>query len=180
MLKKTVKYTDFNGEPREEDLYFHLKKVDIIRLELAHEGGLKASMERIIKAENGKVIMEEMEGFIKASYGVKSPDGKRHIKSEEIWLEFSQSNAYDVFFMELVMDAELSANFITSVMPPDLMEEAVELAKQQTLEMDVETVDVKQDARIYTQAEIKAMPAEQFLLLAPLLASGEAVVEDVK
>jgi hypothetical protein len=80
--------------------------------------------------------------------------------------------------MELVMDAELAASFITAIMPADLIEEATELAKQQALEMDVP--EVKKDARIYTPEEIKAMPPDQFLLLAPQLASGEAVVEDVK
>ena len=178
MLKIPVKYKDFNEQEQEEDLYFHLSKVDIIRLEVAHPGGLKQSLENIIAAENGTVIMNELEGIFKASYGKKSPDGKRHIKNDDIWEEFSSSNAYEAFFMKMVLDAELAANFIQQVVPADLVEEASNLAKQEVLKVNVP--EVKKDVRIYTQAEIKEMPADQFLLLAPQLASGDAVVEDVK
>ena len=178
MLKIPVKYKDFNDVEQEEILYFHLSKVDIIRLEVAHKGGLKEALEKIIAAEDGLTIMNELEGIFKASYGIKSPDGRTHLKNDEIWEEFANSNAYEAFFMKMVMDAELSAQFIQSVVPADLVEQAAEMAKQEVLNIDVP--EVKKDVRIYTQAEIKEMPADQFLLLAPQLASGEAVVEDVK
>ena len=178
MLKIPVKYKDFNDEEQEEVLYFHLSKVDIIRLEVKHPGGLKQALENIIAAEDGTVIMNELEGIFKASYGKKSPDGRKHVKNDEIWEDFASSNAYEAFFMKMVLDAELAANFIQQVVPADLVEEASNLAKQEALKIDVP--QVKKDVRIYTQAEIKEMPADQFLLLAPQLASGEAVVEDVK
>jgi len=181
LLKKTVKYKDFDGNEREEDLYFHLSKVDIIKLEVSHKGGLKASIEAIMAAEDGETIMKEMEGILKMSYGKKSPDGRKHVKNDEIWEDFVSSNAYEAFFMELVLNADLSAQFIQNVVPADLVEEAANLAKQESLGIKVpEVPETQREVRIYTQAEIKEMPADQFLLLAPELAAGRAVVEDVK
>ena len=50
MLKKTITYTDFNGEKREEDFYFHFSRAEILEKELSVEGGLGAMLRRIINA----------------------------------------------------------------------------------------------------------------------------------
>ena len=39
MLKKTVLYTDYNENEREEDLYFNLSKAEIMEMELSISGG---------------------------------------------------------------------------------------------------------------------------------------------
>ena len=181
MLKKSVTYTDFNDEEHTEYFYFHLKKTELLRMEVETPGGLSAAFERIVAGgENpdGKLIMDTFEGYIKKSYGKKSPDGRRHLKSDEILDEFVTCGAYDALFMSICTDAETAADFIKAIMPAGLIEEVEVLAKQQNL--GIEVPEVPKDPRIYTQEEIKAMPPDQFLLLAPQLASGEAVVEDVQ
>ena len=35
MLKKTIKYTDYNGQQREEDFYFNLNKAELAEMEMS-------------------------------------------------------------------------------------------------------------------------------------------------
>ena len=51
------------------------------------------------------------------TYGVKSEDGRRLIKSPELYEEFTQTGAYDEFFMKLCTDADFATEFVAGVMP---------------------------------------------------------------
>lgn len=137
MLKKTVNYEDFDGNKRTEDLYFNLTKLeatefaldlpDEITDEVAKEGASAANMEaatRIVQKLGGKGIIDYIRKLVLKSYGVKSEDGKRFIKSEEISTEFSQTMAFDNLMMELLTDDNAASNFITAVIPSDLAEAA--------------------------------------------------------
>lgn len=117
MLKKTIKYTDFNGVEREEDFYFNLSKAEVTEMELEKEGGLSAHMERIVAANDNAAIVKEFKNIILKSYGEKSADGKRFIKSPELSIAFSQTEAYSELFVELATDAEAASKFINGIMP---------------------------------------------------------------
>ena len=137
MLKKTVNYEDFDGNKRTEDLYFNLTKLeatefaldlpDEITDEVVKEGASAANMEaatRIVQQRGGKGIIDYIRKLVLKSYGVKSEDGKRFIKSEEISTEFSQTMAFDNLMMELLTDDNAASNFITAIIPSDLAEAA--------------------------------------------------------
>lgn len=128
MLKKTITYTDFNGEEVTEDHFFHLSKAELVELELSHQGGLSAALERIVAAEDGKQIIAEFKNIILGSYGKKSLDGRRFIKNQEIREEFESSEAYSTMFMELVTETDKAVEFINGVMPADLVQEAAQTA----------------------------------------------------
>ena len=40
MLKKTINYTDYNGNERTEDFYFNLTEAEILEMEMSKTGGL--------------------------------------------------------------------------------------------------------------------------------------------
>ena len=61
--------------------------------------------------------MEAFTSIIRKAYGVKSPDGKRFIKSDELSDEFMQTEAYSDLFMTLITDAQAAADFVNGVMP---------------------------------------------------------------
>lgn len=124
MLKKTVLYTDYNGNDREEDLYFNLSKAEIMEMELSISGGLAEMIQNVVKAQDGPSIMKIFKDIILKSYGEKSPDGKRFIKSDELSTAFSQTEAYSVLFMELVTDANAASEFINAIIPADVAKEA--------------------------------------------------------
>ena len=70
---------------------------------------------------NEKEVAALFEQLIKMSYGEKSPDGKRFIKSEELTEAFCQTEAYTELLLELMGDdsATAVAEFIKGVMPLD-------------------------------------------------------------
>lgn len=120
MLKKTIKYTDFDGNEREENCYFNLTKSELTEMELSVTGGLTKMIEKISETKDGSRIMAIFKDIILRAYGEKSPDGRRFIKSKELSEAFSQTGAYDVLFMELVTDADKASDFIKAVIPADV------------------------------------------------------------
>lgn len=120
MLKKRIKYVDYDGNEREEDFYFNLTKAEITELELSTEGGLQYMIERIIDAKDTPQIIQFFKKIILMSYGEKSPDGRRFIKSDKLSEEFTQTPAYSELFMELATDEKSASNFINGIIPKDL------------------------------------------------------------
>ena len=128
MLKKSITYTDFNGDETTEDFYFHMSKAELVELELSYRGGLTEQLKKILDAEDGKAIISEFKKIILGAYGQRSPDGKRFVKTQAIRDEFESTEAYSTLFMELVTDAERAAEFIQGIIPSDLAEEAAKVA----------------------------------------------------
>lgn len=117
MLRKTIEYTDFDGNERKEDFYFNLTKAEVAEMELSTDGGLTKMIEKIVAEQDAKRIIELFKDLILKAYGVKSPDGKRFIKNDEVRDAFAQTEAYSELFMELAFDAEASAKFINGIVP---------------------------------------------------------------
>ena len=117
MLKKTITYTDYNGNERKEDFYFNLSKAEIMEMELSTTGGLSEMIQRVVAAQDGPAIIKIFKDLVLKAYGVKSPDGKRFIKSEELSTEFAQTEAYVTIFMELATNAEAAAEFVNGIVP---------------------------------------------------------------
>lgn len=117
MIKKTITYTDYDGNIRTEAFYFNLSKVEVAEMEVSAEGGFSKMIENIVSAQDNKRIIEIFKEFILKSYGVKSADGKRFIKSQELRDEFSQTEAYTELFMELSNNAEVAVTFINGIIP---------------------------------------------------------------
>lgn len=120
MLKKTIKYTDHDGNEIIEDFYFNLTKTDILQKQLKTPGGYGEKLAAMYKKKDIPAIMENMEEFIKDSYGIKSADGKHHYKTAEAWNDFRSSPAFDELYFELMTDADKAAAFIKGIMPSDL------------------------------------------------------------
>lgn len=123
MLTKTVKYTDYNGNERTETLNFNLTKAEIAEMELSMPGGMSATVQRIIEAQDTKELIAIFKDLLLSSYGVKSPDGRRFIKNEQLREEFSQTEAYSEMFMELATNAEAASEFINKIIPTDMQEQ---------------------------------------------------------
>lgn len=122
MLKKTMTYTDYNGNERTEDFYFNLNKAELMEMELSTTGGLAEMIEKIVAAQDSAAIVKIFKDLLLKAYGVKSPDGKKFIKIDEnghrLADDFEQTEAYVDLFMELATDADAAAKFVNGVMPP--------------------------------------------------------------
>ena len=132
MLKKTISFTDYNDNKREEDFYFNLTKAEIAEMELSTVGGLTQMLRGMIAAQDMPAIVKFVKDLILKSYGKKSPDGKRFIKSPELSEEFMQTEAYSQLFMELSTDANATAAFVNGILPADIRAQAeAEMKKEQ-------------------------------------------------
>lgn len=117
MLKKTIAYTDYEGVERKEDFYFNLSKAEITEMELGVTGGMSQMLQRIVNEKDNKKIVETFKEIILKSYGEKSPDGKRFIKSPELSKAFSETEAYVELYMELMGNEDAAARFINGIIP---------------------------------------------------------------
>lgn len=132
MLKKTIEYVDYNGLTRKEDFYFNLTKAEIMEMEMSTSGGLAEMIQRIVAAQDAPSIIKVFKDLVLKAYGVKSPDGKRFIKTDELTLEFAQTEAYSILFMELATDADAAAAFVNGIMPADVAKQAATLSVMPT------------------------------------------------
>ena len=127
MLKETVTYTDYNGKEQTEDLYFNLEKHELIDLAfdlpddiiVADEETGEIKENHMVEKLGDKGIYKFIKDVIKKAYGVKSADGRRFIKSDELTLEFTQTPMYDSILTKLTSDNDAATKFITTVIPAD-------------------------------------------------------------
>lgn len=134
MLKKLIEYTDYNGKQRKENFYFSLSKAELMEMELGTVGGMQNLIQLIIDKQDIPEIIKAFKMIILKSYGEKSADGVRFIKSEELSTAFSQTEAYSNLFMELISNADAAAEFINAIIPQDLMRSAKENAAEKAPE----------------------------------------------
>lgn len=120
MIKKTIKYTDYNGEEREEDFYFHLSRAEVIELNFKANLKLSDQIQGIIKAKSMPEIFDLFKKIVLLAYGEKSEDGKHFMKSPEIAKAFECSEAYSELVMELVSNEKKAADFIQSILPKNI------------------------------------------------------------
>lgn len=129
MFKKTIEYTDYNGDKRKEDYYFNLNKAELMELQLSQNGGLQGYLERIIKTKDSPQLVKMFKEIILMAYGEKSLDGKHFLKSDEIKRNFECSEAYSELFMELATDSNAAAEFINALLPSDFQATEAERAE---------------------------------------------------
>ena len=120
-----------------------MTKAEIAEMELSMPGGMSATVQRIIEAQDTKELIAIFKDLLLRSYGVKSPDGRRFIKKDELREEFSQTEAYSELFMELATDAKAASDFVNGIVPADMQEQLKNMpddVKKQIEEVTNQTV----------------------------------------
>ena len=145
MLVQRIDYVDFDGNKRSEDHHFNFTEAEIQEMNLKTPGGLKARLEKIVQEMDQERLVSYFKSLILDSYGVKSDDGRRFIKSKELSEAFSQTGAYNKLFMQLTTDTNAAIKFVKGIIP-DVPEPKVE-TKEPALP-DPATVAQDMDLRI--------------------------------
>ena len=117
MIKWPITYTDYNGDEHTEDFYFNLNKAEVMELNLNANGAYGQYLQRIVDQRDGRAIAEEFKNLILKSYGQKSDDGRKFVKSKELSEEFSYTDAYSELYMELATNEQAANKFIQGVFP---------------------------------------------------------------
>lgn len=169
MLKKDITYTNLDGDEVTETFYFHLSKVEIIEMEVAHPGGLANYLTQIGQAEDGAKLMAAFREFISKTVGRRSEDGSKFIKNEDITEAFMSSDAYSELVFQFFTDTNAAVEFVNAVVPRNLQEQAAVAAKTTTIpfpglagtgiEVEPEKPKTVDD---YTDQELQEMDPEEF------------------
>ena len=124
MLKKTVTYEDWNGRTRTEDFYFNLTRTECAELEYGLVPGksLSDSFQIFVESNDIAEIIKAMKEVVLKAYGVKSEDGRRFMKNDEIRTAFLESPVFDEIYMELATDSDKAADFLVNIMPKEAVE----------------------------------------------------------
>lgn len=110
-------YVDYNGNKRNETFYFNFTKAEIQDLEFRTPGGIQNYLTSIINTMDGQKIADFFKILIQKSYGIKDPEGRRFIKSQEIVDSFVQTEAYSDLYMLLATDDKAAAEFFNGIFP---------------------------------------------------------------
>ena len=111
MIKKTMTYVDFNGETVVEDLYFNLNALEYTRLTARNGGDLDKRIAELVEKDDTEGIIALMEDLLLSSYGVKSEDGRRFVKTKQVREDFEYSQAYAELFVILLTNPEETKKF---------------------------------------------------------------------
>lgn len=140
MLRKTIKYEDFDGNKRTEVHYFNLMKNELLDLAIELPGGVtnalsegdvtnideKEAASRMFSALGNNGLYNFIKLLVDRSYGIKSADGRKIEKSEEILKDFKQTLAYEALMMELLDKNGVAATeFMNNVIPKNLVEDMI-------------------------------------------------------
>lgn len=122
MLKKVIKYKDYNGNDRTEEFWFHMSEAELAEMQLSVNGGLENLMRQIINTRDTARLVTIFKDLVLNAYGEKSIDGRLFQKSPELSRAFSQTPAYSILFMEMATDAEKAADFLNGIVPDSIKE----------------------------------------------------------
>ena len=122
MLKKTIKFIDFNGKEQKTVVYFNLIESEIVRLDVEFEGGLETYINNLNSEVRPQDILNLFERVILLAYGEKSEDGLHFLKSEEQAALFKQSAAYNSLFVSIVQDADAATDFFNRLLSSTIVE----------------------------------------------------------
>lgn len=169
MFKKTVKFEDFNGVEQTRDFYFHLSKADLLAMATSADD-MQARLKRIIDAQDGGAILNELRELIKLAVGVRSEDGQRFIKDAEAQSTLLDSPAYDELLMELGTNTDACIEFVQQLIPEKMQKEMQEQLKKGQKEPDpfVDPGEDKRPAyqkehRLPTDVEMRGMSREEIV-----------------
>lgn len=116
MLKQTVKYESFDGELITEELYFNLTRMDLLELNDRYDGDdLAVYIEKIQEEKNVKALYTVLKDIVLMAYGVKSEDGKRFIRNDQVRKEFEESLAFAQLIEDFHETDHAMSDFVTGI-----------------------------------------------------------------
>lgn len=117
MLKKTITCEDYAGNTYTQDFWFNLNRAELTEMELSYEGGMIERMKAIINTAEATKVFPMIKDIVLRSYGVKSENNRRFIKSDELRDAFEQTDAYNQLICEFFDNPDSFNNFLLGVIP---------------------------------------------------------------
>lgn len=133
MIKKTIKYHDFDGDEREDDFYFSLNQVQFARIDRMFPGGLESYVQKIAKDKDAGEMFRVIDILVSEAYGERkgnafvkvAPDGQKLANF------FTNTEAYDNLLLELIQSEDNLVSFLSGCLNQDAQNKVqAELAKR--------------------------------------------------
>lgn len=137
MYKKTITYIDFDDNEVTETLYFHMTEAELMEMELANNG-IQKRYENAMENNNAYELSQLMKDLILRSYGEKSQDGRRFVKTQEMQDAFKASEAYSKFYTELMQSEDMASEFVRKILPSNLKETAENALREREAKKKIE------------------------------------------
>ena len=141
MIKKTIKFKDYNGTERSEDLYFHISKASVltspdeiykeivsIGLDLQERSRFLSDIETELDPQNPfdkntqlvadsvRMVARLLDRLVDLSYGKRSEDGLKFVKNEQVLTDFKNSAVYDSFVEQMIANQDEIIEFINQLL----------------------------------------------------------------
>jgi len=124
MLKKTINYTDYEGNQVTKTLYFHLSKFEWLELETYTKGGLVENLRHSLESNNTKKTIDILKKILLRAYGERDEETGEFIKNDDLAIKFSKTEAFSELFYKLAFDENESKEFFLGLIPPEVRDEA--------------------------------------------------------
>jgi hypothetical protein len=140
MIKKTVEFTDLDGNQRSVDCYFHLftKEAALLR-EGAEKGDLAEFLKTTVPSGDAEKIMDEFEKILGRTYGVRNPDATFELDPDG-WKKFTRSQAYNALLTELLISPKAMSEFIVGLLPAEIIDQSQLKKIAQDAEKDMQRI----------------------------------------
>jgi hypothetical protein len=122
VLKKTIQFNGFDGEVSEEVWYFNLTEAEVTRLDAEFAPGLGEYVSNFDENTTSQEMLQLFERLIQMSVGIKSPDGTRFVKNQEVIDDFLASAAYSALFAQLATSPDMASEFFNGVLTKTFIE----------------------------------------------------------
>lgn len=121
MLRKEVKYTNYNGEADMDVCYFNLTKAELGKLQMHMDGKFLDHLQLLVEGKHIESLYDFFYNLLLDSYGEKDATGKKFIKNAQIREDFENSIAFSELLMQTISSAEAMSSFVRQILPPDMM-----------------------------------------------------------
>jgi hypothetical protein len=166
VITKVLTFEGYDGKQYAEEYCFHMTKAALAEMKsYLEETGLDEYLAKISASSKASEVLPHFKDIIRKSIGRMSEDGRRFIQGDEIWNEFTQTPAYDEFFIWLLENPTEAAQFFMGILPKDMQAEVAAKQAQMSLPLpNDEPQDTPPKTRFqdYTRKELLEMPAEQY------------------
>lgn len=120
MIKLTIKYTDFNDNEVEEDVYFHFSQDEMFDYIRENREYIAGEVSNALTTEDYIETYKAVRDLVVAAYGERSKDGRRFVKNEETKLNFVETPRLDVVLEQILESDETMKRFINGILPPKM------------------------------------------------------------
>lgn len=134
MIKKTITYTNFEGNKETKDFWFNLSKAELSKLRRTKGSYYMGMLEDTAKSitdtssvteRDANLLFDQVEEIILMAFGIRTETGG-FIKPETAREEFRYSEAYSELFEELMSDEKAMSEFILKVIPGEMASKVAE------------------------------------------------------